>query len=402
MAPSTPASFYRLREAYDLKQQIDAQDKNRAAYFANFNSRLVDTTSLSREANAGDEPGVVGVHRLVDKKTDATLSEEQKAAADKQRAADLEAAGKANVERQSQAVEEKRKKIDSLLADNDKRTHAQAKLQSWQKKMEDIQIRAGKRNIVNNYVWDADGGMRSESQSFANVAEHTIGGSFSMITAGGGEGKFQAGVEVELKAQVTGKLSQTMAKTERHSQGFSLDVDLSGVESVGITDHDDYPLMPGVKVDRYRFMSFYLEGSTRNFNDFFDYVVDPEWLISNDEEARALRQAQGKANKTWRVMHRVTYVERPALMGFGRDLRQLKVEEEVPDGKKMMAEIEELKIRNQEMVDKLDRVLGRLRMTGKFSGDSRQYASHVYLVPQRQHDIACKGYCFDPFPNRTN
>jgi hypothetical protein len=359
-----PASFYRLSEAYDLKAQIDTQDKNRAAYFANFNSRLVDTASLSREADKGAEPGVVGVHRVVNKTPNKKLSKEESDAADKEHAADLEAAGKANVERQSEAVAEKRKKIDAQLADNDKREHAQAKLASWQKKMEDIQIRAGKRNIVNNYVWDADGGMRSESQSFANVAEHTIGGNFSYNAAGGGEGKFQAGVEVELTAQATGRLTQTMAKTESHSRGFSLDVDLSGLESRGITDHDDYPLMPGVKVDRYRFMSFYLEGSTRNFNDFFDYVVDPEWLISNDEEARALRQAKGKANKTWRVMHRVTYVERPALMGFGRDLRELKVEDEVPDGKKLMSEIDELKGKNQEMQDKLDQILAAIEGSG--------------------------------------
>ena len=45
--------------------------------------------------------------------------------------------------------------------------------------------------------------------------------------------------------------------------------------------------MPGVKVDRYRFMTFYLDGSERNFDEFFNHVVDPEWLASNDEEARA-------------------------------------------------------------------------------------------------------------------
>jgi hypothetical protein len=31
----------------------------------------------------------------------------------------------------------------------------------------------------------------------------------------------------------------------------------------------------------------------------------------------------GKANKTWRVLHRVTYVERPALRGFGQDVREV-------------------------------------------------------------------------------
>ncbi|CAC5344223.1 MULTISPECIES: hypothetical protein [Planktothrix] len=36
----------------------------------------------------------------------------------------------------------------------------------------------------------------------------------------------------------------------------------------------------------------------------------------------------GKPNNTWRVLHRVTYVERPALMGFGRDVRQFKVRDE--------------------------------------------------------------------------
>ena len=108
---------------------------------------------------------------------------------------------------------------------------------------------------------------------------------------------------------------------ERRRQELS--VDLSGVECTSVTDHDDNPLVPGEKVDRYRFMSFYLGASTRNFHDFFRDVVDPEWLRGNDEEARALRQAMGKANRAWRVLHRVTYVERPALQGFGRDVRPL-------------------------------------------------------------------------------
>ena len=54
--------------------------------------------------------------------------------------------------------------------------------------------------------------------------------------------------------------------------------------------------------------------------------------MSNDEEARALRQVQaGKPNKCWRVLHRVTYVERPALMGFGRDLRTTNSEDQAAD-----------------------------------------------------------------------
>jgi hypothetical protein len=120
-----------------------------------------------------------------------------------------------------------------------------------------------------------------------------------------------------------------MSKTRTSSSALSLEVDLSGVECQGITDFKDRPIMPGVKVDRYRFMTFYLDGSERNFDEFFNYVVDPEWLASNDEEARALRQAMaGGKGKPWRVMHRVTQVERPALSGFGEDTRPLpKVEQ---------------------------------------------------------------------------
>ena len=102
-------------------------------------------------------------------------------------------------------------------------------------------------------------------------------------------------------------------------------------------------------------MSFYLDGSTDNFHDFFNYVVDPEWLRSNDEEARALRQAMGKANKTWRVLHRVTYVERPALMGFGRDLRKLGGEDDIATTA-ILQYFRELEAKHQELEEKIDRV----------------------------------------------
>jgi len=349
-----PASFFRLSEAYDLKHQIEMQDKNREAYFANFNARLVDTTSLDREVGRGKAPSTIGITRKVDEKGEQSEEEKkkaEKAATDQQTARSEE--GLSDI---SETGKKKNQEIKEKLTDLEKRNHAQGKLASWQKKMEAIQIRAGKRNIVNNYVWDADGGMRCEAQSFANTAEHMIGGSFSMLGKLGGESEFNVGgFAAELTAQITGGLTQTMSKTQTHSKGFSLEVDVSGVESTGVTDHDDYPLMPGEKVDRYRFMSFYLEGSTKNFNDFFDYVVDPEWLASNDEEARALRQAKGKANKTWRVLHRVTYVERPALMGFGRDLRPLEKEPEGP------SEVEKLNKRIDDLKGQLSEIIKLLK-----------------------------------------
>lgn len=231
--------------------------------------------------------------------------------------------------------------------------------------MEDIQIRAGKRNIVNTYVWDADGGLRSEAQSFASTAEHTIGGSFELSAALGFEGNYGAIATAELTAMASIHMTQTMNKTETHSRGIELNIDLSGVEGRNVTDYDDHPLQPGEKVKRYRFMSFYLEGSTDNFNDFFSYVVDPEWLATNSEEARALRQARGKPNKAWRVLHRVTYVERPALMGFGLDLQALSVVQEdsdtEPDLSDMRDAIGTLQKENSLLKEKLNLILSKLK-----------------------------------------
>jgi hypothetical protein len=369
-----PASYYRLQEAYDLKQQIEQQDKNREAYFAQFNSLLVDETALARQTNQGNTPGGIVVNRPeATPNPDKPLTAEEQEAANQAQIQQLQNQTGESLDQQSVAVKQKRSEIEKKIKDQEKRSNATASFASWQKKMEDIQIRAGKRNIVNTYVWDADGGLRTEAQSFANTAEHSIGGAFIMDAGLGGQGDFAVfGVGVELTAQATVNMTQTMTKTEARSKGIQLNVDLSGVESRGVTDYDDYPILPGEKVNRYRFMSFYLEGSTNNFHDFFSYVVDPEWLASNSEEARALREAKGKANKAWRVLHRVTYVERPALMGFGRDVRQLPAAESNTEignyfsglelkHQDMLLQFNELKTEQQELKYKVDQILNALQ-----------------------------------------
>ena len=324
-----PASYFRLHEAYDLKQQIENEDKRRAAYFENFNSLLVDETSLDRNVNNEEfDPGAISVNQDVDQASvtneeGGTISQQEQMenAADNQKA--LEEGADKQAEIQKAEGKKRQKEIEERIANQDQKANASYQLAKWQKKMEDLQIRASKRNIVNTYVWDADGGLRAESQEFSNTVEHTIGGSVSMDAALGGKAEGEIGFfAFELSAMATVSLTQTLTKTSTNSKGFALNIDLSGVEGSGVTDHDDNPIMPGEKVDRYRFMSYYLEGSTKNFQDFFNDVVDPEWLMSNDEEARALRQTQtGTANKAWRILHRVTYVERPALKGFGKDVR---------------------------------------------------------------------------------
>ena len=357
-----PASYYRLQEAYDLKRQIEAEDKRRESYFSNFDVRLLHEDSLNRNIDSGDAPTTMGVQRQEDKPSTQMTNEEKQKAQDEKaqqfQADSAAASGKTNA-----ATKAKQAEIKKQISDREKRVQANNGFEGWQKRMEDIQIRAGKRNIVNTYVWDADGGLRTEAQSFANTVEHTIGGSFSMNAGLGVGSSFALGiVAVELTAQATVNLTLTMSKTEARSQGFQLNVDLGGLEHKGITDYKDNPILPGEKVDRYRFMSFYLEGSTNHFQDFFNYVVDPEWLRSNDEEARALRQAQaGKPNKAWRVLHRVTYVERPALMGFGRDVRKLRATAATSDHNQLLAKIARLEDSNRKLEKKLDQILNQLQ-----------------------------------------
>ncbi|MBD2483494.1 LamG domain-containing protein [Planktothrix sp. FACHB-1365] len=357
-----PASYYRLQEAYDLKRQIEAEDKRRESYFSNFDVRLVDETSLDRNIDSGPAPSTIGVQREEDKPS-STMTEEEKKKAEEAKLQKQKDEAAAKTKEQQIATQQKQAEIQSKIGDQEKRVQATESFAGWQKRMESIQIRSGKRNIVNTYVWDADGGLRTEAQSFANTVEHTIGGSFIMNAGSGVEGKFVASFhDAELSAQATVNLTQTMSKTELRSKGFELNVDLSGLESKGITDYKDRPILPGEKVDRYRFMSFYLEGSTQNFQDFFNYVVDPEWLQSNDEEARALRQAQaGKPNKAWRVLHRVTYVERPALMGFGQDVRKLREASATSSNQQLLDKIAKLEDANRKLEEKLDKILNYLQ-----------------------------------------
>jgi hypothetical protein len=75
-------------------------------------------------------------------------------------------------------------------------------------------------------------------------------------------------------------------------------------------------------------------------------VVDPEWLMGNDEEARALRQISPvRPNPVWRVKHLVTFVERPALQGFGAAMadaptvEQLQSESPLANGNRAVATV---------------------------------------------------------------
>ncbi len=210
-----PASYFRLQEAYDLKKRIDNQDLQHQAYFNQFNAGLVDETSLndqtggpnmtasSSELEALKEqiktknaeiktkkaekkaeerkpnPDVAKVNLLNDQIED--LEEEVK---------ELEEQKQELMEEDQDAnkadVEQRQKEIEAVHSDLSAREHASTSFAAWQRTMESLQVRAGKRNIVNTYIWDADGGFHAEQQQFASTIEHSIGGSFDLSIALGG------------------------------------------------------------------------------------------------------------------------------------------------------------------------------------------------------------------------
>lgn len=312
-----PASYFRLKDAYARKQAIQEQDMARDSFFYNFSSASRADPADSRNAQ------------------DPSTSEAEGGAPKSEAAsdADREALQEQNEEKKKEAKSDsakRREEIQKKQGSIEGRTRATGAFEEWQLRMANIRTRAGKRNIVNTYVWDADGGLRAEEESFANTVEHSFSVENIFSLSGGVSADFMVAGFKAAFSLLGGKSQATAnSRTLGLSRSLELTVDLSGVEKKGVTDLYDNPIKPGEKVDRYRFMTFYLENSTDHFSDFWSYVVDPEWLMSNDEEARALRQARnGRPNPCWRVMHRVTYVERPALKVLGTDVRTLAAEEE--------------------------------------------------------------------------
>lgn len=190
-----------------------------------------------------------------------------------------------------------------------------------------------KRNLVNSYVWTAAGGLYAETQETMDVYQEKLGGSYAFKGMAGlytdlKLGIGGVGVKLGIDAMFGGHLNLTVTKDRESQTSFELNVDLSKVGSHIYLRNEDgslkmkHPdtakdpkkakpqLMPG-RVDAYRFMTFYLEPDSDQFELFFNRVVDPIWLAESDEpSAVALREAQQNKNDAWRILHRATYVSR--------------------------------------------------------------------------------------------
>ncbi|MEU5053691.1 LamG-like jellyroll fold domain-containing protein [Streptomyces sp. NPDC021096] len=206
-----------------------------------------------------------------------------------------------------------------------------------------------RRDLVNTYVWTADGGFFAETTETTDVVSETTSGSYSMsgsvgASVGTSFDVMGVGINAQLDASVGGGMTVTRARGKEATRSFGLNVVCSPSGNVQqydanrkpVFDADGKPVNAPGKVDAYRFLSFYLGEDTEHFDTFFHKVVDPAWLEGGtDPNAAALRQARQSDRKPpcWRVMHRVTFVSRllPPVAAadaapLERAMRQLDVE----------------------------------------------------------------------------
>lgn len=185
---------------------------------------------------------------------------------------------------------------------------------------------AKRRNLVNTYVWSADGGFFAESTQTLDMVSESASGSFSISGSAG----LSLGVEVSagglgagvgLEASSSASLSHSRAASAQASRSFGIDTSVGVTGNLQRYDENLVPqfdsqgnaiCVPG-KVDAYRFMTFYLDSDRENFEDFYNKVIDPIWLAESDHPSAAALRATRQSDKKppcWRILHRVTFVSR--------------------------------------------------------------------------------------------
>lgn len=200
-------------------------------------------------------------------------------------------------------------------------TDPSSTIEKQEKAAFDWENNRSKRNLVNTYVWTAGGGLFSEQEQTMTSREETHSGSYSFTgMAGLAASKSFAllgfGAYIEANAMFGGHIHTSVTKNKQEGRDFSLSIknDTEAFLAKWLPGADkpanDGAAEPG-KVDAYRFKSFYLSPERDNFDDFYDTVVDPNWLaMSDSRDSFLLRQAKASKSHIWRVLHRVTYVSR--------------------------------------------------------------------------------------------
>jgi hypothetical protein len=273
LSPGVRGSYFKPLEAYALKQQIDREREQLKTFYEEFEAASIgrrENDTHFQDGDIGDAGNDLGKIILGAEDREGDLDYEQ-----------------------------------------------------WKKEF-------AQRNLVNTYVWTADGGLFAEEEQFSAVRESSVGGSYDFVGKAGvyTEMGMNTGLHFELDALFGGHIRTSATKTKKEGASFGMSVGVTGEGFLNKTaaqqtpiPKGQYPILydnspaPG-KVKGYRFMTFYLAPRKSNF-DQFKNIVDNNWLNRQgdytgtyDPDAFALRQALYNNNEVWSVKHRVTYVSR--------------------------------------------------------------------------------------------
>ncbi|TDC59715.1 hypothetical protein E1258_17000 [Micromonospora sp. KC207] len=182
-----------------------------------------------------------------------------------------------------------------------------------------------RRNLVNTYIWTAEGGFFAETTETTDAVTEATAGSFQVAKSENTGVSLSAstlGVSGGLSLDLTGGIGYALTRSKKRESKTTFSVEVTCEPSSDLQRYKDgKPVLGGDgkperlpgKVDAYRFVTFYLDATSDNFEDLYRTVVDPIWLEqSADRNAVALRQARQAQKKPpcWRIMHRVTYISR--------------------------------------------------------------------------------------------
>ena len=219
---------------------------------------------------------------------------------------------------------------------------------SW----DDWKAQVARRSLVNTYVWNSDGGLYTEEEQFGAVRDEAGAGTYELVSKDGFylEASFNVGPADSVEVLFGSRIFTKAMKSKREATSFGLHVNMPGegflnrrsAPSAPTPPPGQYPVAfddascPG-KVNQYRFMSFYLAPRKKNFDDMHS-IVDQDWLNRQgayagtyDPDAFALKEALAYPNLVWRVLHRVTYVNRVPVESNPADAETLTPDIRRPD-----------------------------------------------------------------------
>lgn len=269
-----------------------------------------------------------------------------------------------------------------------------------------------KRNLVNTYVWTADGGLFAETEQTMDAFEEQYGGAYSFKGMGGlkiGVKEVIGGgmIAAELNAMFGRHIDVTVTKNKSSETSFELEVDLDKVEpdiyervfnadgsSTFKLDENNQPVKKPGKVDAYRFMTFFLAPDHTYHDEFFNKVVDPQWLQGDTPGAVALSQAQDDTRRPacWRIMHRVTYVSRvlapladEAPAALEKSMQALEIDSNYELIKLFEPYVSGKRGSYKELSDAIDQALtiAKYKALQPYAYDIKQFMSLYYDVPQQ-------------------